>query len=439
MKEDEKDMRKLILLLCCFLLIIPLDAWGDTAENHLKAAFIRNGYLWIKTGAAEEQITAEPGNFTNTPKWSYDGQWLLYEKKSQEPHSPEMENSTEIWVYNVKSKVHKRIFQGGGNAKWAPSDYRIAFTSNGVLNISDLNQFYNIALGVDDYNWYPDGKGFILSSSAVLKPDGWTSPILYKVQLPEQLEDMNLTQHVKPIFTIPKKIGNGKASIMSINATTLEFSPDGKWISFIVSPTASLAMDSDMVCVISPDGKNFEVLDEMILHLDVPKWAPGRNLLGYIAGGGRIVMGFKNKKLKVAELPAFKTLNLTPAKFAEMGFTWVDNERLVASRVDESEWSNDPQRRPEPTLCLIQLNKTQQTRITYPKNSIGDYNPLYMKMAGKLTWVRKKLAQQKGDIWVAELSGKNAKVWAKDVEQYSFYENSGQKSGSLMESLFVSV
>ncbi|WP_286168066.1 TolB domain-containing protein [Bacillus sp. 22-7] len=430
MKEDEKDMRKLILLLCCFLLIIPLDAWGDTAENQLQAAFIRNGYLWIKTGAAEEQITAEPAKFTNTPKWSYDGQWLLYEKKSQEPQSPDMENRTEIWVYNVKSKKHKRIFQGGGNAKWAPSDYRIAFTSNGVLNISDMNQFYNIALGVDDYNWYPDGKGFILSTSADLKPDGWTSPILYKIQLPERLEDMNLTQHVKPIFTIPKEIGNGKASIMSINATTMEFSADGKWISFIVSPTASLAMDSDMVCVISPDGKNFEVLDEMILHLDVPKWAPGRNLLGYIAGGGRIVMGFKNKKLKVAELPAFNTLNLTPAKFAEMGFTWVDNERLVASRVDESEWSNDPQRRPEPTLCLIQLNKPQQTRITYPKNSIGDYNPLYLKTAGKLTWVRKKLAGQKGDIWVAELSGKNAKLWAKDVEQYSFYENRGQKSGS---------
>ncbi|WP_231594061.1 hypothetical protein [Cytobacillus firmus] len=107
-------MRKLILLLCCFLLIIPLDAWGDTAENHLQAAFIRNGYLWIKTGAAEEQITAEPAKFTNTPKWSYDGQWLLYEKKSQEPQSPDMENRTEIWVYNVKSKNIKGFFKGAG-------------------------------------------------------------------------------------------------------------------------------------------------------------------------------------------------------------------------------------------------------------------------------------------------------------------------------------
>ncbi|WP_264739358.1 hypothetical protein [Cytobacillus firmus] len=70
-----------------------------------------------------------------------------------------------------------------------------------------------------------------------------------------------------------------------------------------------------------------------------------------------------------------------------MVFTWVDNERLAVSRVDESEWSNDSQRRPEPTLGLIQLN----------------------------------MSQQKGDIWIADLNGKNAKMWAKDVEQYSFY------------------
>ncbi|KAF0825264.1 tolB domain protein [Cytobacillus firmus] len=38
--------------------------------------------------------------------------------------------------------------------------------------------------------------------------------------------------------------------------------------------------------------------------------------------------------------------------------------------------------------------------------------------------------QSKKAIYGLLLSGKNAKLWAKDVEQYSFYENSGQKSGS---------
>ncbi|GLB60644.1 TolB domain-containing protein [Cytobacillus sp. NCCP-133] len=414
-------MKKLRLLISCIMLLFPAVVWGQTDGKHLKAAFVRNGHLWVKAGEKEEQISKESAEYDNSPKWSYDGQWILYEKEAKEPISPNLDRQFDIWVYNLKTRKHKLIFRDGGNAKWSPVDNRIAFTAGGVLNISDLKQFYNVALGVDDFNWYPDGKSFIASSSAVPRPDGWTSPELYRIPLPEDLEAINLTENAEPIFTIPKEIGNGKATIMSINATTLKFSPDGKWISFIVNPTASLSMDSDMVCVIAADGKHFEVLDEMILHLDIPKWSPSENLLGYIAGGGRIVMGFKNKKLKVTELPAYKTMNLTPPKFAEMGFTWVDNKTLIASRVDESEWSNDPQKRPEPTLCLVSLEKTHQTRITYPTPSIGDYNPLYIKSANKLVWIRKKLADAEGDIWIADLNGKQAKLWAKDVEGYSFY------------------
>ncbi|MDQ0217360.1 hypothetical protein J2S21_000449 [Peribacillus cavernae] len=61
--------------------------------------------------------------------------------------------------------------------------------------------------------------------------------------------------------------------------------------------------------------------------------------------GGRNVFGFKNKDMKVTELPAYHTLSLTPPNFAEMGFTWVDDSSLIVSRVHESEWSNDPLKR----------------------------------------------------------------------------------------------
>ncbi len=416
-------MRKLLFLISCIILLFPAVAFGQTGEQQVKAAFIRNGHLWLKIGNKAEQISAEPAKYYHSPKWSHDGQWLTYEKESKEPINPNLENQSDIWVYNLKSGKHRLIFRNGGNAKWSPIDNRIAFTAGGVLNVSDLNQFYNVALGVDDFNWYPDGKSLLASSSAVPRPDGWTSPVLYRVALPENMKDVKLNENAKRLFIIPKEIGNGNATIMSINATTFEFSPDGKWISFIVKPTASLSMDSDMVCVMRADGKNFKVLDEMILHLDVPKWAPSENLLGYIAGGGRIVFGFKNKNLKVTELPAYRTLNLTPRRFAEMGFTWVDNRTLIVSRVVESEWSNDPQKRPEPALCIVRLDTPHQTRVTYPKPSIGDYHPLYLKQADKITWIRKKIAQEDGDIWMADSSGKNAKRWAKGVESYSFYIN----------------
>ncbi|PUB11142.1 hypothetical protein [Paenisporosarcina sp. OV554] len=86
-----------------------------------------------------------------------------------------------------------------------------------------------------------------------------------------------------------------------------------------------------------------------------PKWTYNQDFLGYIAGGGRIVFGFKNKNLKVTELPAYFTFDLTPKNYAEMGFTWVDDTSLIVSRVTESEWSNAAKKRPKPSLYFLTL------------------------------------------------------------------------------------
>ena len=94
------------------------------------------------------------------------------------------ETQNELWVYNVETKLHHKIFYDGQNPKWSPVENIVAFEqSRGILNISDLKTFYNIALGVDDYEWQPNGKGFIASSSASLRPDGWTNPILYTISI----------------------------------------------------------------------------------------------------------------------------------------------------------------------------------------------------------------------------------------------------------------
>ena len=65
--------------------------------------------------------------------------------------------------------------------------------------------------------------------------------------------------------------------------------------------------------------KNFEVIDE-VNQESIPKWAFTKNLLGYIAGGGRIVFGFKNKDLKVTELPAYHTVTLHQKTMLEWVF-----------------------------------------------------------------------------------------------------------------------
>jgi Tol biopolymer transport system component len=412
---------------CCALILFmmfPNIIHAETFEKNVKVAFIRDGFIWTKISGKELKITKEYSTFPYPPQWSHDGKWLLYLKEPKEKINPNLTSQTEIWVYNLETTKHKLISYDGYNPKWSPVENIVAFQSGGVLNVSNLEKFYNIALGVDDFNWFPDGQSFIASSAASLKPDGWTNPNLFKISLEKDLDKINnFTKNVKPFYVIPNELKKGKASILAINATDFSFSPDGKWISFIVSPTASWSMDSDMVCVIAADGKNFEVLDEIILGLTNPKWAFNKNLLGYIAGGGRIVLGFKNKEMTITELPAFKSLSLTPANFAELGFTWQDDNSLVVSRVKETEWSNDTKKRPDASLFLINIKEQTQTQISHPFKDYGDYKPLYLPSANKLTWLRKKdFADSKKDLWMADQNGKNAKLWIRNIGGYAFYE-----------------
>ena len=187
---------------------------------------------------------------------------------------------------------------------------------------------------------------------------------------------MHLTKNAKKLFIIPKELGKDDVKIISIGAGSFTYSPNKQWIAFVVSPTASWSMDSDMLCVISVDGKNFEVIDELNQE-SILKWAFTENLLGYIAGGGRIVFGFKNKDLKVTELPANQTVTLTPKNYAEMGFSWVDNASLIVSRVPETEWSDDANKRPKPLISIITNRPKTNTNNKASKRPRGFYTHFF--------------------------------------------------------------
>ncbi len=419
-------MKKTIWILLCIILILPNLAKAGTIDDKVKVAFFRGGFLWTKINGKEEKITKTAAKYYFRPQWSHDGKWILYQVEPTKKQSPNPDFTTEIWVYNVGTKKHIRISYDGLNPKWSPVENIVAFKSDGVLNVSNIDRFYNVALGVGDYNWFPDGRSFIASSVASLRPDGWTNPILYKIALRDNQDKVtSITENVKQLFTIPSELKKGNVSILSIDATDFQFSPDGKWISFIVGPTASWSMDSNMVCVISSEGQNFQVLDEIIHGVDHPQWAFHKNLLGYIAGGGRIVFGFKNKDMKVTELPAFQSLSLTPAHFAELGFTWRDDNSLIVSRVKESKWSNKAKQRPDPSLYLIKIAEKTQTRITNPPKDFGDYHPSFIPVANTLVWLRKKdIANPKNDLWISGPKGSSPTLWIKNIEGFDFSEGS---------------
>ncbi|OXS59610.1 WD40 repeat protein [Bacillus sp. V-88] len=406
-------MKKAILLTIVLFLLFPL-ATSAAPFDEVKAAFIREGNLWILIDGKEKHLTNN-GNVHSKPKWSIDGTLLAYQVDTAS------EGQSELWTYNLNTRQKKRISYNGTSPEWAPHKNHIAFNDKGILDISDLNRFYNIATGVSDFTWLPDGSGFLLSSSGTLNPDGWSSASLFTKKVGDNYGDIVLFGGVEPFFTLPKEIGtNEQNKLIAVNAEELTYSPNGKWISFVVSPTASWSMDSDMVCVIDSLGKNFEVLDEMILQVGQPKWSPSTDTLAYIAGGGRIVFGFKNKDLKVKEMPASGTY--TPADYADLDFDWMTDKSLVVSRIKEQEWTNDFSKHPLPVLYTLSIDSKKQMKITSPPKGSGDYAPQYISSIGKLAWLRgKSLTDTKRDLWIGNTDGTEAMEWVRDIEEIVFY------------------
>ncbi|OCA83364.1 hypothetical protein A8F94_18410 [Bacillus sp. FJAT-27225] len=388
--------------------------------NEAKAAFLRNGNLWVFMEGKEKQIT-KSGNVHSKPVWSLDGKWIAYQETAPAEFKESGEQS-ELWVYEVATGTNKKIFHDGTSPKWSPHKNVIAFKNEGILNISDFRRFYNIAMGVGDYTWLPDGSGFLLSAPGTLRPDGWTSATLFTKHIGEEYKDILLYGGVKPFFQLPKEVGTTKDNkLIAVYADQLSYSPSGKWISFIVSPTASWSMDSNMLCVIGSDGKGFTVLDEVIFEVGAPKWAPSEDTIAFIAGGGRIVFGFKNKDLKVREMPASGTL--TPPDYADIDFDWITNYSLVAARVREQEWSNDFSKHPHPSLFSIDIPTGRQTKLTSPPAGFGDYAPDYIPNIRQLVWLRgKSILDKNRTLWRANADGSKAEKWLENVEAIVFFE-----------------
>jgi hypothetical protein len=412
-------MKMVLMMTLIISMVRPIPSFAVN-EKDIKAAFIRDGNLWTFINNEEKQITST-GKVFGQPKWSKDGQWLLYQNEAPAEHK-DKDLQQEIWAYHVPTGEKKKIFYDGYAPSWSPKKNVIAFNQVGTINISDLSRFFNIAVGVHGYTWLPDGSGFLLSSAGTLQPDGWTSAILFTKKVGDNYKDVVLFGGVDHFFTLPREIGTHKDNtIIAVHAGDFNYSPSKKWISFIVSPTASWSMDSNMLCVISSEGKDFKVLDELILHVGKPKWAPSKDTIAYIAGGGRIVFGFKNKDLKIEVMPA--STKYTPENYVDLDFDWISDNAIVSSRSKEAEWSNDFRKHPVPSLYFINIKAKKQQKITTPPKGYGDYNPLYIKSIDKIVWFRgTSITDNNRNLLKSNTNGTQAKLWIKNVDTIEFYQ-----------------
>lgn len=381
-----------------------------SAQTPLTAAFIRDHQLWVKQGEKEVQLTKDA--YVRSPKWSFDGRFIAY------LIGDVTGEDSKLFIYDVEKKESYQPYPDleTYDFKWSPVQNQLAYTSGNVLNITGEKNgrpqgFNNVSLGVTGFEWFPDGKEFIVSADSNLSPAGWGPIPLFKVA-----SNANLSQDkIHPFYTIK----TNESDLFAIYANYFKWSFDGKWLSMIAIPTASWSNDSNALCVISNKGDHFQQVGKMLWYPEWVKWAPGSNQLAYISGEGRFFV--ENKKTAITTMPALKNEKVyTPMGFVDLDLEWLSqNEVIVARAKENKEWNEGPVPTMFTALYVIDVMSNIQKQISFPKEGEFDRNP--QVVGGKLTWLRKN---NKADLWVRDGVNGEEYVWLRDIDEAPvFYQN----------------
>ncbi|MEH7012529.1 hypothetical protein V7087_17220 [Neobacillus niacini] len=390
-------MKKILLFVFLLLTFLPGIVSAEPKDN-LKAAFIRNDHLWLKIKDKEIKIT--DAGYIRYPKWSFDGSWVAYLKGAKEG------DVMDLWLYNSKSNRHIKVKENvDNNFQWSPSENTIGFQvvkNLFILDTSQLGLFIPISQNIENFSWLPTGSGLLLSTKKSPKLD--SDIILSKVIL---------RKNEKPIINHFYTIKLDKDEIF-VSTSEFKWSSDKKWISFLLIPTASLSADGNTLCILSANGKTFQMADEMLNESAWFQWAPYNGLLGYVSGVGREAT--INKRMQVLNAPSMKNVILTPRGFVDRDLTWQNNRTVVVSRSREN-GSGDLDQRAMPSLYKISLSDNKQTQITVPSEKDGDFRPQIVK--NNLFWIRTD--RNNAHVMISPTYSMREMLWIKDISLGSSY------------------
>ncbi len=306
------------------------------------------------------QLTKD--QYVYSPQWSYDGRFIAY------INGDEQGKKSDLFIYDLQEKESYQPYVRvvTSDFKWSPVKNQLAYNDQGVLNVTKTKNgrpqgFENVSLGVSGFEWFPNGKEFLVSSQSCLRPTGWGPVHLYSVSA-----DANLNKDkIKPFYTIETK----EPELFAITADYFKWSADGKWVSFLAVPTASWSADSNTLCVISSEGKNFQAIGKMLEYKDWIKWAPMANKLAYISGEGRFFV--ENKKTTIAEMPASTQQKVyTPEGYVDLDLAWYSKNKVIVARSKENkQWQEGPVPAMFTALYAIDIKTEEQKQMTFPGES----------------------------------------------------------------------
>ncbi|RZT24257.1 hypothetical protein EV282_3361 [Fictibacillus sp. BK138] len=403
--NEVSDLKRLTILLVCMLIIVMnVPSHSEAAEG--KAAFIRQDGLWLKDGDVERRLVE--GTKLSHPKFSSDAMYISYMAGGGE--------TKELWVYNRVTRLKRKVFTGElMMPRWSPAGQLLAWKSGSVLNVIDVSKpastFQNVILGVGNYSWTPDSKGFVVSSSANLQPDGWTPVQIFTVPADAKGD----LKKVKKITTLPKM----SESFFAIGTTKFKWGMKNSVFAFISCPTASLSADSNTLMIVSKNESTTKMIANMLNNSNWFHWSPKTERLAYINGIGRLVS--ENKRLTIWDSRSGKEVDLGFQGYADGDFTWRSDREIVVSRQIEWGWEVPVEKRSKPFLVLVDTTTRSAKRLTQPGMEAADDFPKTLPDKG-IVWVRsfensnqskviKKMDfESKETVWIDKL--------AKPAEEY---------------------
>ncbi|MFE1245763.1 TolB family protein [Fictibacillus sp. NPDC058756] len=398
-------MKRLTILLVCMLIIIMnVPSHSKAAEG--KAAFIRKDGLWLKDGDVERRLVE--GTKLSHPKFSSDGMYISYMSGEGA--------AKELWVYNRVTRLKRKVFTGDVEMpRWSPGGQLLAFKSGSVLNVINVSKpassFQNVTLGAGNYSWTPDSKGFVVSSSANLLPDGWTPVQIFTVPADTKGD----LKKVKKITTLPEM----SESFFAIGTTQFKWGMKNSVFAFIACPTASMSADSNTLMIVSKNGSTTKMIANMLNNSNWFHWSLKTERLAYIKGIGRLIS--ENKRLTVWDSRSGKGVDLGFHGYADGDFTWRSDREIVVSRQIEWGWEVTEEKRSKPFLALVDTTTRSAKRLTQPVKIAADEYPKTLPNGG-IVWVRsvesfnqskvmKKVdPESKETVWIDKL--------AKPAEEY---------------------
>lgn len=403
--NEVNDLKRLTILLISMLIIIMnYPNHSEAAEG--KAAFIRKDGLWLKDGDVERRLVE--GTKLSHPKFSSDGMYISYMAGEGE--------AKVLWVYNRVTRLKRKMFTVEVMMpRWSPAGQMLAWKTGSVLNVIDVSKpvssFQNVILGVGNYSWTPDSKGFVVSSSASLQPDGWTPVQIFTVPADAKGD----IKKVREITTLPGM----SESFFAIGTTTFKWGMKNSVFAFIACPTASMSADSNTLMIVSKNGSNTKIIANMLSTPNWFHWSPKTERLAFINGIGRLVS--ENKRLTIWDSRSGKEADLSFKGYADGDFTWRNNREIVVSRQIEWGWEVPEEKRSKPFLALVDTTTRSAKRLTQPGKRAADVYPKTLPDQ-EIVWVRsfessnlskvmrKVDPESKETVWIDKL--------AKPTEEY---------------------